>query len=164
MNKPVIAIQTTNPEIPNWLRDIIQTLFKAEIFTWAAKLKALVHISSEVGAQAWLQDEGLKKESVFKATWGLWTSRNLDYTGRAVWAIQRSFLLLKQVCFNAAMLFCCEAPEMFCGLLNFTRLSIWWGWEDNIWLFIFEWICPIIWYFWTVSHCMTGTVASRHWH
>ena len=47
-----------------------------------------------------------------------------------------SFLFYEKSCFpsavyeNVAALFCCEAPEMFCGLRNFTRLPISLGLEE----------------------------------
>ena len=44
---------------------------------------------------------------------------------------------------NAATLFYCDAPEMFCGLQNFTWLSIFMGEGDDDWIFITGWTLPL---------------------
>lgn len=38
---------------------------------------------------------------------------------------------------NAVVVFCCEAPLMFCGPRNLTRISNGMGGVDNGWIFIF---------------------------
>ena len=44
-----------NPKIPNWfdLSPYLHLFLKAEVFTWAAKLKTLAHTPPEVVAHAW---------------------------------------------------------------------------------------------------------------
>ena len=76
------------------------------------------------------------KKCLFKTVWDIWASGELDQLGRAILLVQFQFVnVLKQVptCFSclgdsAATLFCCEAPEMFCGLRS-TQLSIGMGRE-----------------------------------
>lgn len=93
----------------------------------------------------------LKKENkwcLFIFIRDLRVSRDLDETSKAV---RSRFMfhfcscnVVKQVHIyfrNAALLlFSCKAPETFCGLWNFNRLSIATGWED---VFILGWTLPL---------------------
>ena len=66
------------------------------------------------------------KWDIFKYIWDLRASVDLDYARQTVWS---HFMFLNKspatsvVWKNAVTLFYCEAPEMFCGLRNFTEFS-----------------------------------------
>ena len=90
-------------KIPNWFEKMLFTPFflEAEIFTLAAKLKALACTPSEVVTQASVST--VRGNNIFfffkKSTW------SLGHAGQAGGTI---FMF----------------PKMFCGRWNFTRLSI----------------------------------------
>lgn len=56
------------------------------------------------------------------------------------------FYILKQVTsvFSCLVQFCCEGPEVFYGIINFTRPVSSAGGLDNDWIFIFGWTVSLI--------------------
>ena len=51
--------------------------------------------------------------------------------------LYETLLLSFSICSEVAALFCREAPEMFCGLWNFTDFPSPWSRVDNDWILIF---------------------------
>ena len=76
-------------------------------------------------------DQQLKQwcqKCIFKSIWEPEASGDLDHTTQALWCHSYVLGCFCNVCFSClgetTTLFCCEVLEMFCGLRNFTWLSI----------------------------------------